>query len=151
VLMDPASHRTPFLGVLHDLFARTIPSVREPAQPYLSASPGMLHGLLYEEARAMLARHDGELWPTDLEPVCTTAGELDLGDRLPDRGFHELGSADHRPVLRMPFLLGLAVGGDELTAATSLLSLKRVKTFDPSWFEVAHAVGFALTAGQRRT
>lgn len=151
VLMDPDSHRTPFLGVLHDLFAKTIPYVRRPAQPYLSASPEMLHGLLYEEARAMLARHDGELWPTDLEPICTTAGELDLGDMLPDRGFRELGSADHRPVLRMPFLLGLAVGGDELTAAMSLLSLKRVKTFDSPWFEVAHAVGFALTAGQRRT
>lgn len=151
VLMKPASHSTPFLGVLHDLFAKTIPYVREPAQPYLSASPGMLHKFLHEEARAMLARHEGQLWPTDLEPVRTRAGELDLGDELPDRGFRELGSADHRPVLRMPFLLGFAVGGDQPTDATSLLSLKRVKTFDQIWFEVAHAIGFALAAGPRRT
>ena len=171
LLYGSARHLTPFLEVLHDLFYRMIRDVRDPATPYLAMPAAHLHGKLCGEARAALLRHDGEDWPTNLEPLRTNArswgvrwisdddGALDGAPGVEleeefeaefDGGglFSGLGDAKLRRALWMPFLLGVAAGLNEKLDARSILSVRRLRTFDVEWFELAHAIGFAVGARQ---
>lgn len=148
VLLKAEEQTTPFVGVLHDLFARTIPYVNTSPTPYMAPHLGpLLISNLREEAQRLLARHDGEWWPTDLDPL----PHIEAG-----RFFQGLGVAHHQPVLQLPFALGFAAGSDTQVGlqGTGLLSLRRARTFDPAWFEVAHAIGFSVAGSEwlsRRT
>lgn len=173
LLPQSARQATLFLDVLHDLFFKTIAYVRHPATPYLGMQAAALHDQLCEESKAVLLRHDGEDWPTNLDPLRTNArlwgagwnsgderdGALEDGqvfeleEEFEAESAHgdvlrKLGDARHRRALWMPFKLGLAAGLNERLAPSSILSVRRVRTFDAEWFEVAHAIGFAVGARQ---
>jgi hypothetical protein len=173
LLPQSARQATPFLDVLHDLFSRTIAYVRQPAAPYLGMPASALHDQLIAEVKAALLRHDGEDWPTNLEPLRTNvrswgavgrsgderddALDVDLDVELEApfaaelrRGgvFRRFGDARYRRALWMPFFVGLAAGLDEQLDPRSILSVRRIRTFDAEWFEVAHAIGFAVGARQ---
>lgn len=148
VLTPCAARLSCLLGVVQDLFSRVTDLVPVPAAPYLSRTvASVLPGMLIERARELLRRHEDERWPTGIDVL-----QAAIGDELDGRAarlFSELGTGQHQSVLKIPFLVGLAAGSDRELPGSCLLSIRRIRTFDPAWFDLAHAIGFALAAGPR--
>ena len=96
------------------------------------------------QVQELRRRHEDEWWPTDLTITDEAGKELEghawLAEGMP---------AYCRPVISAPLQAGLAAGSNRTIGKPSLLALRRVRTFDPVWFEFAHALGFTFAAAQR--
>lgn len=101
----------------------------------------ILESILNEQVQEMLRRHEGDWWPTKLAIVD------EKGRDIPGNAGISKRFASHcHEVIDVPLKAGIAAGSNLRLSPSSLLSLRRVRTFDPTWFEFAHAVGFTLAA-----
>ena len=89
-------------------------------------------------------RHADELWPAGLQILDVRGREIECGVSFGTQ-FDE----EFQGVIRAPFLAGWASGSDIELHHDSLLSLRRARTFDRSWFELAHAMAFTGAAAPR--
>ncbi len=140
------NNRSPLLVVAHELITRSsrlLPSISNSWFDYPKAA---LEGLLKDSAQKLLVRHAEDRWPVNLEPVRTTA-DTELGDDSNVQALEGVGASHRQQVLKVPYLLGLAVGSDQRIAKESQLSVRRLRSFDPAWFDLAHAIGFCVAAG----
>ena len=103
----------------------------------------MLDLLLEPVKQELLRRHEGEWWPTDVEVLDAAERPIEFPSGIAD------GVAGYvRPVILVPLQAGIAAGSNLGVSSNSLLSLRRVRTFDPPWFEFAHAMGFTYAAAR---
>lgn len=143
-------HFTPLCRVVEKVFGTVGLSVSMPASTCLSMTAGEFVDQLKSAMHALNARHDGEWWPSAPSLLeLKFESEMSVVDQLIDNALGELGKTYRRWVLRAPVQLGLAAGFNVQLSASSLLSARTIRTFDPVWFEDAHALGFELAAGMQ--
>ncbi|MCA9678705.1 MAG: STY4851/ECs_5259 family protein [Myxococcales bacterium] len=137
-----------FFEAIHCVFARLVPGCPQPTSDALSmfqssGSLPMLDLLLEPVKQELLRRHEGEWWPTDVEVLDAAERPIEFPSGIAD------GVAGYvRPVILVPLQAGIAAGSNLGVSSNSLLSLRRVRTFDPPWFEFAHAMGFTYAAAR---
>ncbi|MBK7075900.1 MAG: hypothetical protein IPH44_26765 [Myxococcales bacterium] len=138
-----------FFDAVHCVLYQCLQHCPPPATDYISvfrqpASEPMLNAILASQVQELRRRHEEEWWPTDLTITDEAGTDLEghawLAEGMP---------AYCRPVISAPLQAGLAAGSNRTIGKPSLLALRRVRTFDPVWFEFAHALGFTFAAAQR--
>lgn len=141
-------HLTPLCKVLEDVFGRVGIAVSKPASCCLSMTVPEFAGRLKPAIHALNARHDGEWWPSAPSLLeLRFDSDMSVVDSLINNVLGELGKTYRRWVLRAPVQLGLAAGSNVRLSRSSLLAARTIRTFDPVWFEDAHALGFEFAAG----
>jgi hypothetical protein len=96
---------------------------------------------------ALNTRHYNEWWPSDSNLLeLRFESDVSVLDQLINSALGELGKTYRRWVLRAPMQLGLAAGSNIRLSPSSLLAARTIRTFDPVWFEDAHALAFQLAA-----
>jgi hypothetical protein len=153
LLLRPVLTRGPalseFFHAIQCVFHQRVEHCPSPAADYISvfrqpASEPELNLLLASQVQELRRRHEGEWWPMGIRVVDEDGADVEehvgLSERMP---------AYCRPVISAPLQAGIAAGSDRQIGAASLLSLRRVRTFDPLWFEFAHALGFTFAAARR--
>lgn len=146
LLVSKDPNHSYFLEVIHSLFAKIMPQCRPPTTPYLAphCAP-ILATKLREHARELLSRHTGQWWPSGLAALASAPGGDEAG-AITGRLLAELGAPHHQAVLQLPVLVGLLAGSNHTVPTSAIFAIRQIRTFDAAWFEVAHAIGFALAA-----
>ncbi len=138
---------SPLFGAIHGVFARLVtdcpPATGDMIAAWQQPGRGPV-GLLDYRVQELLHRHHDDLPPTNL-PV-RGAGGRDIDCMVPCGA--QLNAA-FQAVIRAPYLAGWAAGSDTRLDDGSLLSMRRARTFDPTWFEFAHAMAFTRAAAAR--
>jgi hypothetical protein len=138
-----------FFHAVHCVLYQCVEHCPPPATDYIAAfreprSEPMLNAILGAQVQELRRRHDDEWWPTDLTIADEAGMELEGHARLAEQM-----PAYCRPVISAPLRAGLAAGSNLTIGKASLLALRQVRTFDPVWFEFAHALGFTFAAARR--
>jgi len=140
---------SPLLGAVRGVFARVMsgcPPAPDDMIVFCQQSGGVaaLRGILDGRVQELVNRHADELWPAGLQILDVRGREIECGVSFGTQ-FDE----EFQGVIRAPFLAGWASGSDIELHHDSLLSLRRARTFDRSWFELAHAMAFTGAAAPR--
>lgn len=138
--------RSPLLVLIYEFLVESSSLLTSTPNGWFSYPRQALEFLLKDNAQKLLIRHAESRWPVNVVPVRTTA-DIELGDDSVVQALEGIGSAHRQKVLKIPYLIGLAVGSDQRIAAESQLSVRRLRSFDPAWFDLAHAIGFCVSAG----
>jgi hypothetical protein len=148
-VLNDGPRMSKFFEAVHCVLYQCLEYCPPPATDYISvfrqpASEPMLNAILAAQVQELRRRHEDEWWPTDLTITDEAGKELEghawLAEGMP---------AYCRPVISAPLQAGVAAGYNRTIGKPSLLALRRVRTFDPVWFEFAHALGFTFAAAQR--
>lgn len=122
-------------------------SVSNPAP----ACPSILTQDFVKQLRSAIdglnARHYDDWWPSDSNLLeLKFESDMSAVEPLISSALGELGMTYRRWVLRAPIQLGLAAGFNVRLSPSTLLAARAIRTFDPVWFEDAHAVSFHFAA-----
>jgi hypothetical protein len=140
-------HFTPLCKVVEEVFGWSGLPVSKPASSCLSITIPQFIEQLRPAINALNARHYNEWWPSDSN-LLELRFESDVSgvEPLISNALGELGKTYRRWVLRAPMQLGLAAGFNIRLSPSTLLAARTIRTFDPVWFEDAHALAFQLAA-----
>lgn len=147
LLAPLVQYSTPLCKVVEEVFGWNGLPVSKAASSCLSIEADDFVAQLKSAIHALNARHYDEWWPSDSN-LLQLGFESDLSavDPLIENALGELGRTYRRWVLRAPMQLGFAAGFNIQLSPTSLLAARTIRTFDPVWFEDAHALAFRLAA-----
>jgi hypothetical protein len=140
-------HFTPLCKVVEEAFGWSGLPVSKPASSCLSITVAEFVERLRPAIHALNARHYNEWWPSDSNLLeLRFESDVSAVEPLISNALGELGRTYRRWVLRAPMQLGLAAGFNIRLSPSTLLAARTIRTFDPVWFEDAHALAFQLAA-----
>lgn len=147
------AERSPLVPLVHELLFSTIPHIPRPSgESTLQLARSLqgraaLRAFLEIEARQLCARHESEWWPTDIDsnrPGLSAKTWVAAQAIVP-----RLGTAHHQPTLAAPVVAALAAFHGEALPRQTLVDLRRLRAFDPVWFDLGHVLALALLVGER--
>ncbi|MEQ8461642.1 MAG: STY4851/ECs_5259 family protein [Sandaracinaceae bacterium] len=146
-LVGAAPNLDPFINVVLEVFARSLPGVPAAPVPYLAMIAQARPGLEYFR-NELLQRNSSRRWPEPkLDEIVDPRTQAVANRAL--RVLSHDPTLSHRDAVReAPALAAaLAITGEKVSP-TALFQLRLLRDFDPEWFRSAHALFLALMANE---